>query len=256
VLTTAIDYFFDMLMMTIYQLRRNLVSRLILLTFLLASFAGHSFAQTKSYAEAENERINGRLIYANNKFNSCNNDIKNSAIAIRMRETILVDNDSSANKFSLLMNKNKLSTEQFEFVKDALPILSKCRQVVIEEQDNTPFQIVTLKYYNSMDEIYLKLLKGEITIGEANEAKLKALSQHKIDWTNVSNELQASLRTRHDSEMAEKRQAAATLQQQQFQRQMMYQQQMQNVFNNRPPITPTVTTNCTTLGNQINCTSR
>lgn len=232
------------------------MSRFVIIVCMMASIAGNSFAQPKSFAEAENARINGRLIYADNKFNACNNDIKNSDLAVRMRETILVDNDTSANKFSLLMNKNKLSEEQFEFVKDAIPVLSKCRPVLIEEQGNTPFQIVTLKYYNSMDEIYLKLLKGEITIGEANEAKLKALSQHRIDWTNASNELQANLRTMHDSEMAGKRQAAATLQQQQFQRQMMYQQQMQNVFNNRPPVTPTVTTNCTTLGNQINCTSR
>lgn len=232
------------------------MNRFVLIAFMMASIAGNSFAQSKSFAEAENARINGRLIYADNKFNTCNNEIKNSDLAVRMRETILVDNDTSTNKFSLLMNKNKLSAEQFEFVKDAIPVLSKCRPVLIEEQGNTPFQIVTLKYYNSMDEIYLKLLKGEITIGEANEAKLKALSQHRIDWTNASNELQANLRTMHDSEMAGKRQAAATLQQQQFQRQMMYQQQMQNVFNNRPPVTPTVTTNCTTLGNQINCTSR
>jgi hypothetical protein len=90
-----------------------------------------------------------------------------------------------------------------------------------------------------VDAIYIKLIKNEMTIGDANEERVKALAQRKIDWENTSSELDGRLRAMHDSEIQGRRQRAAAMmpllmqqqQNQQFQQQMLYQQQMQNIMN-------------------------
>jgi hypothetical protein len=161
----------------------------------------------------------------------------------------------------MLANKNKPTEEQIELLKESIPILTKCRTHLVDGYRGTPFVIPTLKYYNAIDAIYIKLLKNEMTIGDANEERVKAVAQRKIDWANTSTELDGRLRAMHDAEVQGRRQAAAAMmpllmqqqQNQQFQQQMLYQQQMQNINNNRPIFTSPSITNCTRNGNQTNC---
>lgn len=98
---------------------------------------------------------------------------------------------------------------------------------------------------------------------QANEERAKIVAQQKTDWANAAAELDSRLRAMHESEMPGRRQAAAAMlpylmqqqQNQQFQQQILYQQQMQNIVSNRPIMTAPITTNCSKLGNQINCTT-
>ena len=220
--------------------------------------------QQKSQAQMEQEQITSLLKNTQTSFNSCQEEARKSELYKRVFDEVFFELEDSPNKFTMISNKNKPTTEQIELVKDAMPIITKCRSVVIEGRRNTPFSIVDLKYYNAIDVIFIKLIKGESTIGDANEERVKVIAQHKIDWVNAGNELNSRLRAMHDSEMAGKRQAAAALmpylmqqqQNQQQQQQMLYQQQMQSIINNKPILTSPTTTNCSTLGNQINCTTR
>lgn len=218
----------------------------------------------KSQAQMENERIISTLRTSDANFKICQDEAKKLDLYKRVYEEVFFETDESPNKFSMLANKNKPTKEQIELVKDAMPIITKCRSALIDGQRGTPFLAVTLKYFNTIDAMYIKLVRGEITIGDANEERVKAVAQRKIDWENTGNELDARLRAMHESEMSGRRQAAAAMlpylmqqqQNQQFQQQMLYQQQMQNIISNRPAITAPTTTNCLTFGNQINCTTR
>jgi hypothetical protein len=218
----------------------------------------------KSQALIEKERISSKIRAGNAAFKTCIDEVKATGIHNRLHAEILFENENSTNRFDL-MTKNEYPTkEQIEYLKELIPQIIKCRTHQVEGYASTPFQLVALKFYNSQDEIYLKLIKSEITIGKANEERAKNISQQKSDWSKASTDLDARLNAWHESEMAGRRQAAAAMmpflmqqqQNQQMQQQLFYQQQMQNINNNRPIITSPTTTNCIRYGNQIDCTTR
>lgn len=218
----------------------------------------------KTQAQIERDRIVENLRIAEANFKTCSDQVKNIETYKRIYEEIFYETDNSSNKFEMLANKNKPTIQQIELIKEAVPIITKCRSALLEGHRGTPFLNVTLKYYNSVDAMLVKIIRGEITIGEANEERMKAAAQRKIDWSNAGSELDARLQAMHNSEVEGKRQAAAAMlpylmqqqQNQQFQQQLLYQQQLQNINNNRPIFTAPTTTNCMTYGNQINCSSR
>ncbi len=218
----------------------------------------------KSQAQFEQERISQQVAASFANAKPCLDEIKEKTEIKRMNEELLFESENSENKFLLITKNEKPNAEQIELLKNAVPSATKCRQIIVGGLNGTPFQVVMLKYYNALDVVYLKLMKGEITIGGANEEKSKILAEHKTNWAQATAELDGRLRAMHNSEMEGKRQAAAAmmpylLQQQQnnqMQQQLFYQQQMQNINNNRPILTSPTTTNCSTFGNQINCTTR
>lgn len=218
----------------------------------------------KSQAQYEQERISAQINSANEKTKICIDEAKMDAQVQKFYEEIIFETDTSPNKFTLITKKEKLNYEQKETLKQSVAVIAKCRQIMINGLGGIPFQTVTLKYYNATDAIYIKMLKDEISIGSANEEKAKFTAIHRTDWADTWTEIHNRLRAMHDAEMQGRRQAAAAMmpllmqqqQNQQFQQQMLYQQQMQNINNNRPILTSPSTTNCTTYGNQTNCTSR
>jgi hypothetical protein len=218
----------------------------------------------KTQGQMERDRVVDNINNGAAAFKVCMSEIVVNQICKRFSEEIVFENADSANKFALLTNNNKPTAEQIELIKEAIPFITKCRAKSIESLTGTPLLTGRLKYFNTLDEMYIKLAKGEISIGAANETKSKAIAQGKIDWANAWNDLDARFREMHDSEVSGRRQAAAAMlpylmqqqQNQQFQQQMQYQQQMQNIISNRPVMTSPTTTNCSTIGNQINCTTR
>ena len=215
----------------------------------------------KTEGAMEKDRIISVLRRAEASFKTCQDEADKSELYKKAYEELFFETDESPNKYAMLANKNKPTDEQIELLKQSIPILTKCRTHLVDGYRGTPFVIPTLKYYNAVDAIYIKLLKNEMTIGDANEERVKAVAQRKIDWANTSTELDGRLRAMHDAEVQGRRQAAAAMmpllmqqqQNQQFQQQMLYQQQMQNINNNRPIFTSPSITNCTRNGNQTNC---
>lgn len=218
----------------------------------------------KSGAQLERDRIIGTLRMAEANFKQCSDEAKKTDVYKRIFDEVFYESDESSNKFAMLTNKNKPTDEQMDFVKNGISAITGCRKLLIDGYGNTPFLTVTLKYYNAIDSMFIRFIKGEITIGDANEERAKAAAERKLDWAKTSSETDARLRDMHDSEMNGRRQAAAAMmpylmqqqQNQQMQQQMWYQQQMQNINNNRPILSPPTRTNCTTYGNQTDCTTR
>ena len=218
----------------------------------------------KSQAQFEQERISAQIVSANDKTKTCIDEAKTDVQVQRFYEEIIFEIDTSPNKFNLITKKEKINSEQKETLKQSVAVIAKCRQMMINGLGGTPFQTITLKYYNATDAIYIKMLKDEISIGDANEEKSKFAALHRTEWADTWTEINKRLGAMHDAEMQGRMQAAAAMmpllmqqqQNQQFQQQMLYQQQMQNINNNRPILISPSTTNCTTYGNQTNCTTR
>ena len=231
---------------------------------LLMSGCGTS-KPTKSQAQYEQERISARVASSNMNTKTCVEEAKKDPQVQKFFNEIMYEVDTSPNKFTLLTNKEKINKDQIETLKDSILILNKCRQMRMTELAGLPYQNTLLKYYNAVDSVYIKMLKGEISIGEANEERVKAVAQQRTDWSNAWSEIDNRLRSLHNSEMEGRRQEAAAMMpllmqqrqnqyNQQMQQDMLNQQQMNNIFNNL--LAPPRNTNCTTFGNQTNCTTR
>ena len=220
-----------------------------------------------SQAQMERERIASTHRSTVASWKMCKDEAKKSELYKKIYEEVFFETDESRNKYAMLANKNKLTNEQLELLKEGIPTITQCRTVLIDGYRNTPFLIPLLKSFNEFDAMVIKLIKGEMTIGDANEERVKIEGRIKLDWASTASELDTHLSAMHNSEMQGRAQAAAAqwnmlmqLQQnqafqQQQQQQQFYQQQMQSLRNNPAFRSPT-TTNCSTYGNQTNCTSR
>ena len=239
----------------------------LLIIFLCLSLAACETMQQRPdrlQAQIEHERILAKLRSADTAAKACNDALKATGVNTKLYEEILYESDTSANKYKLLTKDEKPTQEQIEYLKEAVPKITKCREHITNGYIGTPFLYAALNYFNAQDAIYIKLMKSEITISQANDERAKSLSQQKSEWAAASADMESRLRAMHNAEVEGRRQAAAAMlpylmqqqQSQQFQQQMLYQQQMQNIISNKPIITAPTTTNCTSFGSQINCTTR
>jgi len=212
----------------------------------------------KSQAQYEQDNISSQVDSTVMNLRACYGEAKKDTQVQKFYNEIFYELDTSPNKFTIITNKEYINKDQAEALKQTLLIIYKCRQAAIAGLAGLPFQNTSLKYYNAIDLVYIKLLKGEITIGEANEEKQKSEAQRRTDWSNDVSEIDNRLRSMHNSEMEGRREASMQQQQNQYnlrmQQNMLNQQQMNNIFNDllRPPIK----TNCTTSGNQTSCSTR
>jgi hypothetical protein len=221
--------------------------------------------KTQAMYEYESAMARGKITGENLRI--CADETKTTSFYKRTADEILFLKKDSENKYSLMLKKERLTEEQVEFFKSAIPTLTKCRQIVIDGLAGTPYHILQLQYNNSMDTIYIKLLKREIAIGEANEEKARIFTKYEVEWSSAHAEMVSKWQSMDRAEMEGRRQSAAAmlpymLQQQQsqqnlaMQQQLLNQQQMQNIIKAPPILRSPTTTNCTTYGNQLNCTTQ
>jgi hypothetical protein len=228
--------------------------------FILAAFvSGCETMGNKTGAQMERDRILGLLKKSDADYIICSSANLQTNAYKKFYSEIFIEKEDSPNKFDLLTSKNKLTVNQKEILKEVVVLGGKCRQASLQPLNGLPYQLLKMQLYNSMDEIYLKLLKDEITIGQANEAKVKVLMEAKVSWSKETAELNERLQNSHNQEVNNAQRRAEIfmpyLMQQQLiqqqQQQNFYQQQMQQIINNRP-----INTRCNTYGNTIDCITR
>ena len=111
--------------------------------------------------------FNAQLASSNAAVDICVESIKDDPRVTRFRDEFIALKDSP-NRYRLLGSINKLNPEQKNFLQETLPFLTKCRSVHVEGEAGLPVQPITVESYRRLDLIYGRLLRGEITIGEAN----------------------------------------------------------------------------------------
>jgi hypothetical protein len=233
----------------------------LILVFSLMAAGCETMGPMKSQAQIEIERINGQIRQAVADGDKCNDDIRRSPLVSRFTSEILYDEINPSSRLELITNKSQLTDEQLQLVKSAYPSIIRCRPIWERGLSGTPFFGIYQKYNIAIDSIFVELSKREISIGEANEKKVKAVEARIANIARAESEWNNSLQLMHNSEIDQRRQATAAMlpflmqQQQNFQmqQQLLYQQQIQNIYNNKPPLTSPTTTNCYTLGAHINC---
>jgi hypothetical protein len=217
----------------------------------------------RTFAQIEQDRVTSTLRDVRVKLQSCLDDVKKTESYRRFHDEILFEADDSQNRFVLLANKGTYNREQIDFVIATLPTITKCRGIMSEGYRGTPFHTTVLRHHNESDLLYIKVIRGDVSISEANQEKARLLGRWKTEWAESARDFDTKLRQMHEAEIAGRRQAAnemwsVFMQQQQIQQaqqQQLYQQQMQ-YFNSRPVLSNPTTTTCNNIFNQLVCTTR
>ena len=207
----------------------------------------------RTFAQIEQDRVTSALRDVRFKLQSCLDEVKKTESHTRFYDEIIFEADESQNRFLLLAKKEAYSREQISFIITALPTITKCRGVMSEGYRGTPFHAAVLRHHNESDLLYVKMIRGDLSVSDANQEKARLLGRWKIEWAESARDFESKLRQMHEAEIAGRRQAAneiwAVFMQQQQIQQMQY-------FNSRPVISNPITTTCNNILNQLVCTSR
>ncbi len=192
-----------------------------------------------------------RIEDAETKARVCSDQLNATPAGQIVLSQVLYNNQSSPHRLELMTNPNRPTPEQIAAFREYVSSGMQCRQIWLNGISGTGFYTPQANYYDFIDGVYLKLLKGEITIGEANTAKDSAVKQMALRIQAVNAEI-----NRNADE--QRRQNAQILLPY-----LMQQRAVQPVYTPQPYIMQPIyvppaqiNTNCQTYGNTTHCTSR
>jgi hypothetical protein len=141
----------------------------------------------------------------------------------------------------------------------------RCREIYMAglNQVSMNMSAAQRSYYAKIDAIYIAMLTGMFTIGTANVARNKALSERVTDFDNAWATDKRRLFIMDDNEYAQRQQSAAIRLPDLMQQQVIQAQQVQHLYNqkilkilrNTPTYNLPMHTVCSAVDNHINCTS-
>lgn len=180
-----------------------------------------------------------------------------------VNKQVYVEKDDSPNKLELMSSNAKLNEKQKTALLEVISASQKCRSGIKSDLSSFPtLSIVYENFYGDLDIVHAQLLSKKITIGEANTQKAQLQSKAKSAYTaatsNLDNQFNSAIsqeqQARQADEMQRRALASQYLMNQQAinaQQNIANQQMLQNQQNNNRVIN----TNCTRMGNSVNCSS-
>lgn len=169
---------------------------------------------TNAFAQAnivdEYEKLLETLKRTGEKVKTCTESVKKSSEYVRSEKEIF-PSDSNPNKYTILGSQASLSTDQRKVLAKFLQLQTKCRQIKIEGEKETPVAASLRTYNIKTDVIYGKLLRGELSIGQANSELQQAGDEYLTERKRILKELYTvAQKVVDDEERAEEAKAAAT----------------------------------------------
>ncbi len=224
-------------------------------------------APAKSQAQIERDKIFQQFKYASEQSAKCSNDLIASNDDVKkLSQELIYMSETSPYKLELMASKKKITASQKALFNRVYPEMMKCREANLKNLAGSPFYSVIADLNNRTDGNYLKLLSGEITIGDANQAKAKSIEQLRNDITTVQNNLNSNFQAAHNREAADRQQNTQRMheylmQQERIQAQQQLQRSQQNMQLMQPllnppapaPVPMPTTTNCSTYSGGITC---
>ena len=221
-----------------------------------------------SNAEAQSNQLTNKLKAGFEATGQCSKETVNSPIGQQVTKSILVMSDEQENKYDLFSSKVRLNEQQKKSLKEFLVAQNKCRKIMQDAAMGTPYAGAFTKIYSDSDMVYMKLLTGQLSVGEANLAREQLRGKRNEELAAVAKSLDSQFKNSHNSEVAQddenrRRLAEAYRANQQAQQQQQIINQNQQLINsqiqqnNKPPAPRApVQTNCMNFGaGMISCTS-
>ncbi len=106
---------------------------------------------------------------------SCVSSVLSSPVGKTVSEQIIFLTKDDKNLLELMSSSDRLSFQQKLTLKDYLTQNLKCRQDFFNSIKDTPYHDIFSRYFKVMDDVYIKLMDDQMTIGEANLIKSNAI---------------------------------------------------------------------------------
>lgn len=191
---------------------------------------------------------------------SCEQSAVNNPKYIPIKQITVNENDYTIDQ---LANEARLTTSEAKLLTQWVNEIKPCRQLRMASANKiSPIagQLMA-KGYAEQDEIYIALVKRNISWGQGLKALQQNVNQTKMALSQIDMQIHANLQNAHQAEIAQRQAAAAAAgaamqqagaQMQQNYYNQQYLNQNQQIINNmnRPR-----NTNCNAFGNNLNCTT-
>jgi hypothetical protein len=203
-------------------------------------------------AEIRRNAIQKALDEGAAKNRACRDAMKSNPSVLYTFNNIMLENDASTNKFTLLTSDQKIDKEMQQQFINYMNENSKCRILVIEivSKIHSGLLIPVLESQRKIDTLFAELLSNQVTIGEFNRKLQENRSQFDREWSMTLSSINKELAENHNYEMQNRQRAALLMQNWSAQQQQLYQNQMLYNNLNRPRYT-----NCNVFGNTVNCST-
>lgn len=127
-----------------------------------------NYNSSPSISQPENKnQIANKAGYASTE---CQKRVRETPNGKLVEANLLVFTDTQANKFDLYSSKARLNEAQKKSLKQFLSEVMSCRSIRLEGAKGTAYYPILQKDYASKDAIYTKMISGQLTIGDANNA--------------------------------------------------------------------------------------
>lgn len=218
---------------------------------LLPAIVGLTLAGCATQAQIQYQHMLTQSQNTQEAFTACQKGVQSTEIWARLNRVFIIEaNDPNAIR-KMGIDRNATEQEKADLL-EYRTSMQPCRQRALEGFSKVHQLYVSMlaSWFAENDEHLLKLVKDEITVGEANRISEKRRGQRVKEATGIDSQIVQQLQAAHQYEVQNRAAAAAALQQWSFQQQLL--QQNQQLINSlqRPAMT-----NCQFTGNQMHCTT-
>jgi hypothetical protein len=212
--------------------------------------ASSAIAQTQEYIREQHATFISKRDGFIKESKECRTSISNTADGNLVNKEILISHPNDANRYTLATNLNKLTPSQKEIFKNHLNDIQKCRNRSNEQMNGLPQEWVEvmINHHQNIDDVYIKLLTDEYTIGDANKKVIELMTKLNLDLKQADRNYIKSL---NDQLYSINQQDNERKQQDAERRQQRSDELLKEMIRQNK----SVDTNCTTYGNRTNCTS-
>lgn len=217
------------------------LKKLLILVALVIFVA--SCANNDTSANQYSLKLNTLLSEVMNKRQGCFKAAEELPEAKYVRSNLIYNESDAPNKFELLGSTKKVSQEDIKMLSAFLLKRQPCYGDSLKSLQAIypPFANIQASLMQKSDSIYARLISGQITIGEANQAIQEGLSAYKKEWSAETVALNNRIQNDHNAEL-----------QNRYARTMIYQ----NMINNLGTLQSPTMTNCQKVGSSVNCVSQ
>lgn len=180
----------------------------------------------------------------------CAQRLVSSEAGQKVSTQVLALTDNSVTRVTLMSSKSVASEEQIQLLLKYLSLNEECRKITRNFQGPTSLHNAVNAFYGDLDVSYAKLVAKESTIGDVNRDRIAAVDRFNKTLAEISSGVQQQMNQAAAEQEAARRAFATQYLLNQMQRPAYQVPVPQNTY--KPP----VQTNCTRIGNTLNCTSR
>jgi len=190
------------------------------------------------------------FISAQKSASECSNKIESSGAGLTVTREILALRDDSASRVVLMSSGNFLTDAQVQALLAYLAINEECRKIARGFYGPQALHSAVSAAFGDYDIIYSKLVSKELSIGKANQERLLVKQRTEATINAVFSGVQQQINQAAADQEAARRALATQYLLNQMQRPAYQVPVPQNTY--KPP----VQTNCTRIGDTLNCISR